>query len=264
MSPVRLFARAVATLAIVGSVSVACSGDSFGPDPTGEASVRLTQDGGLAASVSPDALLASFAASALPPEIPAEAIEAIEAIEVTLVGIRVHRTNRSLNESDDDSTEECDEASAESGCDDDTEECDEASADSGCHDETDGPKAGWISLSLDTAAPTNLLDLPSASGAQVANGQLPAGWYNNVRLLYENAVIRLSQDVQLNGQTIVAGEYPLFIPSGEQKGIQIKTSFWIDGGDTETVTIEFSTLTSISSVKWLGNGFKFKPHLKQR
>ena len=129
-------------------------------------------------------------------------------------------------------------------------------------DEESGP---WVTLDLVAPATVNLLALPTegGEGLLVATGDLEAGTYAHLRLLFSEATITLSQDVTLGAITFTAGtEYELTIPSGAQTGIKVQLGgVEVPEGGAAEVELLFDAATSIGNVLVTGNGLQMTPVL---
>lgn len=135
-------------------------------------------------------------------------------------------------------------------------------------------EAAWILLP--PAQPTwiNLLTLPPA-GLLVDRDNLPPGTYGDLRLLFDEATIVFARNVNLFGQTFVAGQpYPLFIggldtsPSmtlqdaddGNAFGIFVPaTTFTVNNTTGQTIEITFNSMASVQEVFLVGRGVRLVP-----
>ena len=130
--------------------------------------------------------------------------------------------------------------------------------------------SGWQALKLDSGSVSriNLLALPVADSARLAQGALEEGKYDHIRLrINDSATIVLKQDVSLStGTTLTKGSYPLRIPSGQQTGLKIKTDNFVMGNDSsKAVTLVFDAASSVGNVIVTGNGqFQMSPVLRSR
>ncbi len=140
----------------------------------------------------------------------------------------------------------------------------------------------WVHL---TATPRwlNLLALPTKadSGLQVARGNLPAGTYGHLRLLFDTANIVFAQTVTLGHGNHVRtfkadSTYKLFaggfsMPDSDETneqeadaadhfGIVIPaTTFTVKNDTTSTITIEFNAAQSLQRVVVTGRGLRILP-----
>ena len=141
----------------------------------------------------------------------------------------------------------------------------------------------WVHLSA-TPRWLNLLALPTKadSGLQVARGNLPAGTYGHLRLLFDSANIVFAQTVTLGHgnhvRTFFADStYKLFaggfdMPDDEDEaneqeaeeadhfGIVIPaTTFTVANDSTSTITIVFNAAQSLQRVLVTGKGLRIQP-----
>jgi hypothetical protein len=78
---------------------------------------------------------------------------------------------------------------------------------------------GIITLSEDgTDGPVNLLELQDAATAMLADAEIEAGSYSQLRLIVESASVTLADDWTFNDGS---NEKDLFVPSGAQTGIKL-------------------------------------------
>jgi hypothetical protein len=126
-----------------------------------------------------------------------------------------------------------------------------------------GAEGGFASLQLqqDALGRLNLLALPtddenSTAGIALAQGTVPAGTYNGVRLRYDvtTATITLNEDVTVGQHTFTAGTHPLEVPSGAQNGIKVMFSSLSLGDDQANVVLTFDGGVTIQNVTATGSG----------
>jgi hypothetical protein len=109
------------------------------------------------------------------------------------------------------------------------------------------------------------MNLPEASGVEIAAGTLPAGHYNQVRLFFSTATITLADPITVGAQTVDPGVYDITIPSATQSGLKIQVGrFEVPSGGTETVVLELATNASIQTLIWNTNGFQMSPVMHQQ
>lgn len=114
----------------------------------------------------------------------------------------------------------------------------------------------WVSLNVETQEVDLINDLSDGQTVTLAEGELSAGDYDQVRLFIEGATITFSEPQSVPGagdQTV--SEAQLTIPSVNQTGIKIPgASFTVaeDGGPT--VDIEFDADTSVQNITITGTG----------
>ena len=104
----------------------------------------------------------------------------------------------------------------------------------------DGAVEGWEDLSLQ-AGTFDLLQLQNGVLTTLALGNLPAGHYDQLRL-----VLGDGSNVVVNGVT-----YPLTVPSGMSSGLKLIGSFDVVEGETRELTLDFDAAHSIHHI---GNG----------
>lgn len=108
---------------------------------------------------------------------------------------------------------------------------------------------GWITLS-DTTTIYDLLRLQDGTTAILLEKPLEPGRYNQIRII-------LSE----NNEVVVRGRpYRLKVPSGEQTGVKLVTSFDIVKGKKVEVTLDFDAEKSIHWTK--GQGFIMHPTIE--
>ena len=147
-------------------------------------------------------------------------------------------------------------------------------------DTTRGPDGRWVrvgvvsdSASSDSAGDgsshaLDLTELPEdSSGIEVAAGDLEAGTYRGLRLLFSGAELVLADSARLGGgsggETYGPGAYDLFVPSGAQTGIKLPSvRFTMTTDGSETTTVLADTEASIQNVNITGRGFLMTPVLK--
>ncbi len=214
----------VAAIAAAGFLAFGC-GDSSGPEGLGNANILLVAEA------------ASASLQGVPPRLSVAGdvpMAAVEAIEISLTRIEVHRTGSG------------DQEGAEEGGE-------------------SGGGGGWVALNLEAAAATDLLQLSTTGGVPIASGGLEPGTYNQVRLFFSDAMIRLSSDVTVQGgQVVGVGAYEIRIPSAEQTGLKIPTSFEVPEGGETTVVLEVGVNATVGTLVWNANGFQMSPVMKER
>ena len=105
---------------------------------------------------------------------------------------------------------------------------------------------GWYGMDIEPAE-YHLLDLTNGVSALVADAELPAGTYNQIRLLLDEG----------NRIVVDGEEFDLFIPSGLKSGLKIHHVFEIVEGEDYAATLDFDTARS---VKRNGKGrYSLKP-----
>jgi len=109
------------------------------------------------------------------------------------------------------------------------------------HRGDDEDSGGWESLTLDSTTVFDLLELRNGVFAQLAEGDVPAGHYTQVRLL-----LGAGSNVVVGGTT-----YPLTVPSGMQSGYKLVGEFDVPAGGGVELTLDFDAARSIHRT---GNG----------
>ncbi len=115
--------------------------------------------------------------------------------------------------------------------------------------------SGWTDIVLPANRKINLLSLSNGVLDRLGQAQLPAGSYNQVRLvLADNTSLSpMSNSVVPTGKT----EQPLDTPSATQSGIKINQSFDVAAGATVDLALDFDACKSVV-VKGNG-GYALKP-----
>jgi len=226
----------LAAAVFLGLVLSGCSG-STGPE-MGRLDVIFGQVGsGLAARVSTPGALAALGSQLGVP------LDQVSAINVTVTSIQVHRVG------------------ADDG--DDTEGTDGTEGTEGSGD-GDGSEGPWITVDLTGGGVTatggiaiNLLGVPS-EGIKVASADIPSGRYNQARIFFTDATIVFSEPVEVGG-SMLEGEQPLEIPSGEQSGIKVQTGFFDVDASLETIGLLFDPANSVKNVVANANRISMTP-----
>lgn len=106
----------------------------------------------------------------------------------------------------------------------------------------DGDAEGaWETLTLDSTTTFDLIQLQGGVLARLADGDVPAGHYTQVRLHLVDG-----SNVVVNGTT-----YPLTVPSGMQSGYKLIGAFDVPAGGAVDLTVDFDAARSIHRT---GNG----------
>jgi len=134
--------------------------------------------------------------------------------------------------------------------------------------ETEEEGGEWIRVPLADPVIVDLLALPSVGGQEVAEGQVAATSFKEVRLICGGeATITLSEPVTVTGGVVIGDdeplEQPLTIPSCESSGLKIKgATFMVPEDAQSTVILEVETDATVQSVSWNANGFRMSPVMK--
>lgn len=192
--------------------------DTTGPEGPGSATIQLTGMDAGAQSVATRAVAAD-------PRFASVTLDDVESISVTIDRVEAHREGTE----DDPETEE---------------------------DEGEG-SGGWFGIDVEASTVDLIQDLSADQSITVAEGELPAGDYDQVRFFFSEATITFASTVEVPGpgEDIAGGEaVALTIPSGAQTGIKVPdASFSVGEGATE-VTIVFDEGTSVQNVTVTGTG----------
>ena len=126
---------------------------------------------------------------------------------------------------------------------------------SGANESAEG---GWVSLTVSSGGKLNLLALPkqAANAIQLARGTLPAGSYQNLRLLFtDDATITFARDVTAGGGAAAVTykantAYPLDIPGASRTGIKVPLgAFTVPPTGGATIDVTFSGSATVGSVE---------------
>lgn len=122
-----------------------------------------------------------------------------------------------------------------------------------------GSPSGWITVDVPEGTTIDLMALPS-EGLTIAAGALEPGTYRQVRLLFSDAQITLSQDVTLPDSTVIAaGTYPLQIGGVDKDWFYIQTSQFEVTQDQADVVVEFDPEASVRAIVVLDDGTLVMP-----
>ena len=103
----------------------------------------------------------------------------------------------------------------------------------------EGDGGGWVTFDVPTQT-IDLLTLQNGVTMELGNAKVPAGSYDMLRLVVSNAT------VTVNGQTS-----PLSVPSGAERGVQVKYGFTVTSGDKTVLLLDFDANASVHQE---GNG----------
>lgn len=109
------------------------------------------------------------------------------------------------------------------------------------HRGDDEDSGGWESLTLDSTTVYDLLELRNGVFAQLAEGDVPAGHYTQIRLH-----LGAGSNVVIDGTT-----HSLTVPSGMQSGYKLVGEFDVPAGGGVELTLDFDAARSIHRT---GNG----------
>jgi hypothetical protein len=109
------------------------------------------------------------------------------------------------------------------------------------HAAGDGEDGGWLTVRPAADTTIDLLSLTNGGFVTLGSDQVPAGTYDQVRL-----VLGSGSTIVVDGVTS-----PLTVPSGQQSGIKVKGTFIVPAGGTIDVGLDFDAAHSIHQT---GNG----------
>lgn len=198
----------------------ACEGGVSGPEDGARTSVTLTGSEGGSAALAAGILATETAMSPVD-------LDAVSSIVVRVDRVQVHRAGDDADETDG----------------------------NGDGDGGEGEPA-WIDLSVEAQDVDLISDLSGGQTLTLAEGELPAGEYDQVRLFLEGATITFSEPQPVPG----AGDgeitdAALSIPSVARTGIKIPgAGFTVEEDDPTTVEILFEAGTSVQNIVITGTG----------
>lgn len=125
---------------------------------------------------------------------------------------------------------------------------------SGSADDAEG---GWEEIVLETPKRIDLLELTNGTLEELGQTDVPAGTYNQVRLVLADD----SKDPMANAVKPTGGvEVPLRTPSGQQSGLKLKSSFEVAEGGLADLVLDFDACKSVVKAGGSGN-YNLKPVL---
>jgi len=138
----------------------------------------------------------------------------------------------------------------------------------GVEGEGAGDTGGWVRVPVTEGTTVDLLALPTVGGQEVAEGEVVATSFKEIRLVCGGtATITLSEPVTVAGGEVIGDDEPLVqplaIPSCESSGLKIKGGNFLvpgDGGGTAIVQVEIDA--TVQSISWNANGFSMDPVMK--
>ncbi|MDZ7660368.1 DUF4382 domain-containing protein [Fodinibius sp.] len=113
---------------------------------------------------------------------------------------------------------------------------------------------GWVEINSPQQS-YDLLELTNGATEVLGSAELPAGTYNQIRLI-------LSSD---GHSVVVDGEkHSMFVPSGEQTGIKLNVNAEIEPDITYTLLLDFDAARSVvvTGNQQAGEGYLLKPVIK--
>lgn len=121
-----------------------------------------------------------------------------------------------------------------------------------------GYQSRWVTVDVPVGTSVDLMNLPS-DGMTVANANLSAGTYGQIRMLFTEATITLSKDVTLPDSTVIsAGTYPLQIGRNSSWLYVQVTPFTVTQGQADVV-VTFDPAASVRSIIVLNDGTLVMP-----
>ena len=215
----RLGDALLATLVAVGLT--ACD-STTGPEGSGTMSVQLAKLGGSSASLAAHVVRADSRFASVE-------LEDVDAINVTVDSVEAHRVGSGSDAEDD-----------------------------GDGDAPPEERGGWFAVEVTVEDPFDLTALSTTETLTIAEGALPEGDYNQIRLFLSGATIDFAEGFDPDGDGPLAPgatDVPLRIPSSEQTGVKIPgADFSIDGETGTEVTVTFDEGTSVQNLTITGNG----------
>ena len=120
-------------------------------------------------------------------------------------------------------------------------------------------EAGWEEIVLAQPKRLDLLELTNGVLEELGQTTLPAGSYNQVRLvLSENGgATPLANAVQPTGSALV----PLRTPSAQQSGLKLKTKFEVAAGGLADLVLDFDACSSVVTAGGTG-AYNLKPVIR--
>ncbi|QZE15291.1 DUF4382 domain-containing protein [Halosquirtibacter laminarini] len=111
-------------------------------------------------------------------------------------------------------------------------------------------QSGWSSVGNVNSGIYNLLEYTAGNDTLLTSGSLPAGTYNQIRLILGD-----NNSVVVDGQ-----EYEMKVPSGSQSGLKLLVNQTLEAGVAYNAILDFDAARSVIET---GNGnYKLKPTIK--
>ncbi|HYD77707.1 DUF4382 domain-containing protein [Ramlibacter sp.] len=125
-------------------------------------------------------------------------------------------------------------------------------------DSADEEAGGWEEIVLDAPKRIDLLQLTNGTLEELGQTDLPAGTYNQVRLVLaaNDAQNPLANSVKPTG----SAEVPLRTPSAQQSGLKLKSGFEVSEGGLADLVLDFDACKSVVKAGNSGN-YNLKPVL---
>jgi hypothetical protein len=116
----------------------------------------------------------------------------------------------------------------------------------------------WVTVDVPVGTSVDLMNLPT-DGMTVANANLPAGTYGQIRMLFTQATITLSRDVTLPDSTVIsAGTYPLQIGRASS-WLYVQVNPFTVTQDQADVVVTFDPAASVRAIIVLSDGTLVMP-----
>ncbi|MDZ7332757.1 MAG: DUF4382 domain-containing protein [candidate division KSB1 bacterium] len=111
----------------------------------------------------------------------------------------------------------------------------------------------WVNVELESDSTVNLLDYANGKTLVLAQGDVPAGHYTQIRLKIKSA------QIAIDGLT-----YPLDVPSGAQSGLKFRLNLDVQPGSSYELVIDFDANRSILVTGPKNNlaSYKLKPCIR--
>ena len=179
---------------------------------------------------------------------------------VAEANVTIFKVEAKLQDDDDDDDEEEDESSEDSSDDmDSTDDSDSTDDDSMDDEDEDEDEDSSFVVLMEEEVRVNLLELTNGTTQQLADLEVPAGRYKEIRVFVKDAEVVLT-----DGST-----FDLSVPSGSSSGIKLKLSpaVVVDGAIPTDLLLDFDVSRSFvpqgNSMTLEGiTGFIFKPVIK--
>lgn len=119
-------------------------------------------------------------------------------------------------------------------------------------------EGGWEEIVLDSPKRLDLLELTNGTLEELGQTDVPAGTYNQVRLVLaaNTGANPLANSVHPTG----GAEVPLRTPSAQQSGLKLKARFEVEAGGLADLVLDFDACRSIVKAGGSGN-YNLKPVL---
>ncbi len=111
----------------------------------------------------------------------------------------------------------------------------------------------WVTIQLKSDSTVNLLDWTNGKTTILAEDDVPAGHYTQVRLKINAAEVVVDNEL-----------FPMDVPSGAQSGLKFGLNFTVNPGSTYELGLDFDVSRSIviTGSQKDPKGYKLKPHIR--